>query len=51
MQNFEAAQNIALKIEEMMKYGVITARRGWLEAKDVLNTFPLKKMMRAIHSS
>ncbi|MFH1826012.1 MAG: DNA polymerase/3'-5' exonuclease PolX [bacterium] len=23
---------------ELMKYGVITARRGWLEAKDILNT-------------
>ncbi len=24
-----------------MRYGVITARRGWLEASDVLNTLPL----------
>ena len=26
---------------DLMKYGVITARRGWLAAKDVLNTRPL----------
>jgi DNA polymerase (family 10) len=30
---------------ELIKYGVITARRGWLEKKDVLNTFPLEKML------
>ncbi len=24
-----------------MRYGVITARRGWLEARDVMNTKPL----------
>jgi len=26
-------------------YGVAQARRGWLEAKDVLNTRPLKKLL------
>ena len=26
-----------------MPFGVITARRGWLEASDVLNTLPLQK--------
>lgn len=26
-------------------YGVYTARRGWLESKDVLNTFPLEQLM------
>ena len=26
-----------------MRYGVVTARRGWLEASDVLNTLPLDK--------
>jgi DNA polymerase (family 10) len=29
---------------ELMKYGVITARRGWLEAKNIINTFPLAKL-------
>jgi len=28
-----------------MKYGIYTARRGWLEPKDVLNTQPLPKLM------
>jgi DNA polymerase (family X) len=28
-----------------MKYGIYTARRGWLEKKDVLNTQPLQKIM------
>lgn len=31
-----------------MKYGVAVARRGWLEAKDVLNTFSLKELQKAI---
>lgn len=30
----------------LMKYGVITARRGWLEKKDVLNTLSLEKLLR-----
>jgi DNA polymerase (family 10) len=29
-----------------MRYGVATARRGWLEAKDVINTFPLAGLMK-----
>jgi len=32
----------------VMKYGVGTARRGWLEAKDVINTLPLAKLMGAL---
>jgi|SRR5579875_129754 len=32
----------------VMKYGVQTARRGWLEKKDVLNTLPLKKFAEAL---
>ncbi len=31
-----------------MQYGVITARRGWLEAGDVLNALPLEKFAAAI---
>jgi DNA polymerase (family 10) len=30
---------------EFMRYGVGTARRGWLEPKDVINTLPLKKLL------
>jgi len=28
-----------------MKFGVATARRGWLEPADVVNTYPLKKLL------
>jgi DNA polymerase (family 10) len=31
-----------------MKYGVITARRGWLEKKDVINTLPLEHFLAAL---
>ena len=31
---------------EMMKFGVFTARRGWIEAKDVINTYPLDQMLK-----
>ena len=33
---------------EAMKFGVAVARRGWLEAKDVMNTLPLKGLLKAI---
>ncbi len=33
---------------ENMTYGVSMARRGWLEAKDVLNTLPLVQLEQAI---
>ena len=33
---------------ENMTYGVTMARRGWLEAKDVLNTLPLAQFEQAI---
>jgi DNA polymerase (family 10) len=29
-----------------MRYGLATARRGWLEAKDVINTYSLAKLKR-----
>jgi DNA polymerase (family 10) len=32
----------------VMKYGVITARRGWLEKKHVLNTLPLTEFLAAL---
>jgi DNA polymerase (family 10) len=31
-----------------MRYGVMTARRGWLEKKDVLNTYPPEKLLAAL---
>ena len=29
-------------------YGVLTARRGWAEAKDVMNTRSLRALMNAV---
>ncbi len=34
-----------------MRYGVITARRGWLEASDVLNALPVEQFAGAIRKS
>jgi DNA polymerase (family 10) len=34
----------------LMKYGVITARRGWLEPRDVINTLPLAKMLATLRT-
>ena len=34
-----------------MRYGVTMARRGWLEASDILNTLPAAEFARAIHKS
>ena len=31
---------------DIMRFGVDTARRGWLEKKDVINAWPLKKMLK-----
>ncbi|HKV05622.1 MAG TPA: DNA polymerase/3'-5' exonuclease PolX [Candidatus Acidoferrales bacterium] len=31
-----------------MKYGVETARRGWIEKKDVVNTLPLEEFLAAL---
>lgn len=33
---------------ELMRYGVYTARRGWAEAKDVINTYPLERLLRQL---
>jgi DNA polymerase (family 10) len=32
----------------LMRYGVITARRGWLEKQDVLNTLPPHKLLESL---
>ncbi|HEV2304875.1 MAG TPA: DNA polymerase/3'-5' exonuclease PolX [Candidatus Acidoferrales bacterium] len=34
----------------VMRYGVQTSRRGWLEKKDVLNTLPLEKLLAALRA-
>ena len=31
-----------------IKFGIATARRGWVEKKDVINTLPLKEMMKLL---
>ncbi len=33
---------------DLMRYGVLTARRGWLEKRDVLNTLPPEKLLAAL---
>lgn len=33
---------------ELMKFGVFTARRGWIEARDVINTLPLEGFLRIL---
>jgi DNA polymerase (family X) len=33
---------------QFMKYGVETARRGWIEKKDVINTLPLKEFLATL---
>ncbi|KPJ64949.1 DNA polymerase III [candidate division WOR-1 bacterium DG_54_3] len=35
---------------DIMKYGVATARRGWLEKKDVINTQPLAKLLKLLYA-
>jgi DNA polymerase (family 10) len=33
---------------EWMKFGVATARRGWIEPQDVINTLPLSKLLKLL---
>jgi len=33
---------------ELMKFGVFTARRGWVEARDVINTLSLEGLLRTL---
>jgi DNA polymerase (family 10) len=33
---------------EFMRYGVVTARRGWAEKKDVINTYPPEKLLGSL---
>ncbi len=36
---------------ELIKFGVAIARRGWLRKEDVVNTLPLKDMMKALRKA
>ncbi|HTS11587.1 MAG TPA: DNA polymerase/3'-5' exonuclease PolX [Candidatus Limnocylindrales bacterium] len=40
----------ATKHLAFMKYGVITARRGWIEKKDVINALPLAELKAALRA-
>lgn len=33
---------------ELMKFGVFTARRGWIEANDLVNTLPLEGLLKIL---
>lgn len=33
---------------ELMRYGIFTARRGWVEVGDVVNTYPLRKLLKTL---
>ena len=33
---------------QFMRYGVMTARRGWMEKKDVINTYPPEKLLQSL---
>jgi DNA polymerase (family 10) len=57
--NLRAATKLGIKIAintdahdiselENMQYGIFEARRGWIEKSDILNTYPLKKLLSLI---
>jgi len=33
---------------KLMRYGVVTARRGWMRKEDVLNTLPPKVLLESL---
>jgi DNA polymerase (family 10) len=35
---------------EMIKYGVLTARRGGLEKEDIINTLPIAKLLKVLYA-
>jgi len=39
----------AMQMRDVIRYGVATARRGWLEAKDVVNTKVLENVLKQKH--
>jgi DNA polymerase (family 10) len=38
----------AMQMQGVIKYGVATARRGWLESKDVVNTRGVDEVMKVM---
>ena len=57
--NIRAAVNAGVKLsigtdshdaDQLRNYklGIATARRGWAEKKDIINTYPLKEMMNML---
>ena len=57
--NLRAATKMGLKIAintdahriselDNMRFGIFQARRGWLTPEDVINTYPLKKLMKSL---
>ncbi len=36
---------------ELLRYGILSARRGWAQARDVINTWSLAEIMAYFHSS
>ncbi len=38
----------ALEQLDLLTFGIVTARRGWVEKKDVLNTYTLDKLFKAL---
>ena len=36
---------------DLLRYGILSARRGWAQARDVINTWSLAEIMAYFHSS
>ncbi len=56
--NCKAAKDMGIKISigtdahdieglSWMKFGIATARRGWLEPQDIVNTYPVDKLLKS----
>ncbi len=42
------ADSHSCQMLHFLRYGVFTARRGWLEANDVINTYPIDRLKRVL---
>ncbi len=49
LMSIDTDSHAALQLESM-KYGVMTARRGWIEKKDVINARPLAKLLKLLYA-
>jgi len=47
--SIDTDSHAALQLE-LMKYGVMTARRGWIEKDEVINTQPLAKLLKLLYA-